>query len=227
MKQHILLLEDDAVQARKLTNTIKSYSIELQVSYAMTLTQATRLLESETIFHAFFLDISLDTDRNNQAGLQLAEQIRSISRYQRTPIFFITAFPENIRSALNQFHCFAYIVKPYSVKEIHQQLDALFKRQSTLLLKTTDNIHIRISLDSVQYIQSHGRYLTFVTTSSSYCSRQYTLKQLKQLLPDKFVRCHKSYIINQMHVDNYDFLNHFAHMKKNNEIIPLSRDFRL
>ncbi len=225
MNKKILLLEDDRNQAKSLQKMIQNYSKNIDIAYAATTVQARDILNSSTLFDAFFLDISLDEQKRNQDGLQLAEQLQAMPRYQRTPILFITAFPQYVYSALNQLHCFAYLIKPYSEKAIHQQLAALFENKRTLLLKTSENIHIRLSLDNLQYIQAHGRYMTFVTTSSKYLSRQYTLKELTRLLPGEFLHCHKSYIINQSFVKNFDFVNHFAHMLINGEVIPLSRNF--
>lgn len=177
MKKNILLLEDDAIQAKALKQMINNYSANIEVYYAMNLEQADNLLKKEIIFNAFFLDISLDNKNADHAGLSLARQIRSVTRYQHTPFVFITAFPEHIYSAVNQLHCFAYLVKPYSEKELHKQLACLFEPKHTILLKTSENIHIRLSLDALQYVNSNGRYLTYVTASSKYHSRQYTLKK--------------------------------------------------
>lgn len=225
--RRILLLEDDNIQTNHLKKILSNYSNDIQVSCASTISDAKKLLTGDIIFDAFFIDISLQKTKITQDGLHFASQLQKMPRYQKTPVLFITAFPEYIYSAVNQFHCFAYIVKPYTEKDIYQQLDSLFKNRSSLFIKTTDSIHIRIPLDSLQYIHSNGRYLTFVTTSCSYRSRQYTLKKLLELLPKEFVRCHKSYIINQAQVNNFDFVNRFAHMELSNEIIPLSRDFHM
>lgn len=225
MNKKILVLENDRTQAKSLQKMIQNYSKNIEIAYAATIAQARDFLNSNTLFDAFFLNISLDEQKSNQGGLQLAEQLQAMPRYQKTPVLFITAFPQYVYSALNQLHCFAYLIKPYSEKEIHQQLTALFENKQTLLLKTSENIHIRLSLDTLQYIQAHGRYMAFVTTSSKYLSRQYTLKELTQILPGEFLHCHKSYIINQAFVDNFDFVNHFAHMLVNDEVIPLSRNF--
>ena len=225
MNKKILLLEDDRNQAKSLQKMIQNYSKNIDIAYAATMVQARDILNSSTLFDAFFLDISLDEQKRNQDGLQLAEQLQAMPRYQPTLILFMTAFPQNVYSALNQLHWFPYLIKAYSEKASHQQLAALFENKRTLLLKTSENIHIRLSLDNLQYIQAHGRYMTFVTTSSKYLSRQYTLKELTRLLPGEFLHCHKSYIINQSFVKNFDFVNHFAHMLINGEVIPLSRNF--
>lgn len=228
MKRHILLLEDNDAQARSLEKMIKNYSAEIQISHAATLPRARLLLDSGTVFNAFFLDISLASDSINRKGLQLAMDIRSFPQYSQAPILFITAYPEHISPAINELHCFAYLVKPYTEQELHRQLADLFEgSRSTILLKTSEKIYIRIALDSLQYIYSQGRYLNFVTTTACYRSRQYTLKGLTTLLPDDFVRCHKSYIINLAFVENFDFVNHYAHITASNTLIPLSRDFHI
>ncbi len=134
MNKKILLLEDDRNQAKSLQKMIQNYSKNIDIAYAATTVQARDILNSSTLFDAFFLDISLDEQKRNQDGLQLAEQLQAMPRYQRTPILFITAFPQYVYSALNQLHCFAYLIKPYSEKAIHQQLAALFENKRTLLL---------------------------------------------------------------------------------------------
>ena len=164
MKRHILLLEDNDAQARSLEKMIKNYSAEIQISHAATLPRARLLLDSGTVFNAFFLDISLASDSINRKGLQLAMDIRSFPQYSQAPILFITAYPEHISPAINELHCFAYLVKPYTEQELHRQLADLFEgSRSTILLKTSEKIYIRVALDSLQYIYSQGRYLNFVT----------------------------------------------------------------
>ena len=224
----ILLLEDDNIQTANLKRIITNYfNKDIQVFCVNTITQAKKILMDDIIFDAFFLDISLNQATPDHVGLSFAVKLQQMPRYKKTPILFITAFPEYVYSAINQLHCYAYIVKPYTDKDVHLQLDNLFKNENILFLKTTDGIYIRLSIDTLQYIQSSGRYLTFVTDTTSYCSRQYTLKKVLTVLPNEFVRCHKSYIINQRYVKNFDFVNCYAHMQTNNEIIPLSRDFQI
>ena len=112
---------------------IHNYSPDIEITYADTIETATNFINSDILFDAFFLDIALDEERNNQEGLRLAEQLQAMPRYQNTPILFITALPQYIYSALNQLHCFAYLIKPYSEKDVHQQLAALFESAHTLL----------------------------------------------------------------------------------------------
>ncbi len=95
MKRHILLLEDNDAQARSLEKMIKNYSAEIQISHAATLPRARLLLDSGTVFNAFFLDISLASDSINRKGLQLAMDIRSFPQYSRLR-FFLSRLIRNI-----------------------------------------------------------------------------------------------------------------------------------
>lgn len=224
---HILLLEDDVFQARGIMETIKAYDHEIDICYANDIIQATALLNEDISFDAFFIDISLDRKKKDCAGLDWANSLLETCRYQKTPICFITAFPEYVYQAINKTHCFSYILKPYTKTDIVSQLDMLFQKHQDITIKTTDNIYVSFPTTDLLYVQSRGRYLHFTTPASTYRSRQYTLKKLMPLLPPNFVRCHKSYIINKDYVTNYDFGNHYAHMKHAHQIIPLSREFHI
>lgn len=227
MPKNILILEDDPIQSDHLCQMIKNFSENMNMTLTSDITEAKKKLFQSTVFDAFFLDIALGTAESNQDGLEFARLIQSISRYAGTPIVFLTAFPEYICSAINDFHCFAYLIKPYIEKDVHQQLRSLFQSSQTLLLKTTESIHIRIPIDSLLYVESYGRYLTYVTPSSSYQSRQYTLKDLLTHLPNNFVRCHKSFIINHLYVERFDYVNCLAYLTNCREPVPLRRSFRL
>ena len=227
MQKNILILEDDQIQSDHLCQMIKNFSKDINITLTSDITEAKKNLFEAFIFDAFFLDISLDASENNRDGLAFARLIQSISRYADTPIIFLTAFPEYIYPAVNDFHCFAYLIKPYIEKDVHQQLRSLFRSSQTLLLKTTESIHIRVPIDSLLYVESYGRYLTYVTSSSSYQSRQYTLKNLLSHLPNNFVRCHKSFIVNHLYVERFDYVNRLAYLENVENPIPLRRSFRL
>lgn len=225
MSKHILILEDDMIQAEHLAKMIQDFSNNITATIVSNIADAKKKILESTIFDAFFLDIAIGDISTNQDGLQLAHFVQSTSRYANTPIVFLTAYPEHIYSAINNLHCFAYLIKPYHEKEVRQQLRSLFVSTQTISIKTTEGIYVRFPMDSLLYVESYGRYLTYVTTSASYRSRQYTLKHLEPMLSSNFIRCHKSFIINELCVESYDYANHLAYLKENTEPIPLRRSF--
>lgn len=227
MSKNILILEDNKSQAISLKNMILDYNNSYSVTCCATYEEADSYLKKYTKFDAFFIDISLSNNIKDQSGLLLAKKISNTLSYQHSPVIFTTAYPEHIYTAINNIHCYAYLLKPFDEDVVHNQLDSIFEYSNTLSIKNIDGIHIKIDLSSLLYIHAKGRYLTYKTISGEYHSRQYTLKELEQMLPADFIRCHKSYIINSIHVENYDLTTHFVNVKYYKEVIPLSRNFKL
>ena len=69
--------------------------------------------------------------------------------------------------------------------------------------------------------------MIYETTDCSHTSRQYTMKQLEEQLPENFIRCHKSYIINTDYIKNFDTVNHYIQMYHTSKLIPVARTFQV
>jgi DNA-binding LytR/AlgR family response regulator len=96
----------------------------------------------------------------------------------------------------------------------------------TTEIKATENIfikssgrYIKIKLEEIMYIENVGDYVKFQLKEKSYISHS-TLKALAAKLPqDKFMKVHRSYIVN---------LNKIVDLEENSllvgrKIIPVSR----
>ena len=255
MNYTIFILEDDKLQANCLIKLIQDYGVQhnivFHIFFADSLQKAYKMIYKH--IDIFLLDIALSKDEYNQDGFVFANMLQSQPGNQIKPILFITAHEIHMPIAINQFHCFSFLTKPYECEDFFSQLDDLFMRikysltdnscatksfintslineSSTnrqLLIKKLDGTYVPLFLNHLIYITSHGRYLTYVTTKERFQSRQYTMKKIEQLLESPFVRCHKSYIINQTYIKNYDFLLHYAHLVNSKDLIPLSRKFHL
>lgn len=145
-------------------------------------------------------------------GLAVANYIidsRTTTAAGNRNIIFITAFPEHIYTAVNDIHCTAYLLKPYTQKDLYAQLDAIFHTEYALQLKTLEGIYAKLNFAEIYYIESHARYMYFHTTQGIIKSRQYRLKELTTLLPSFFIQCHKSYIINSKYIDFVSPGQHF------------------
>ncbi len=255
MNYTIFILEDDKLQANCLIKLIQDYGVQhnivFRILFADSLQKAYKMLYNH--IDIFLLDIALNKDKYNQDGFVFAQMLQSQPGNQIKPILFISAHKLHMPIAINQLHCFSFLIKPYEREEFFSQLDDLFIRihgfltnkpstnkimlntspihessiNKQLLIKKIDGTYVPLSLHHLIYITSHGRYLTYVTTKEQFQSRQYTMKKIEQLLGSPFVRCHKSYIVNQTYIKNYDFLLHYAHLKNSKDLIPLSRKFHL
>lgn len=251
MNYTIFILEDNELQANFIKKLVQTYGIQHNISFhtisAHSLQKAYELLPYYQI-DIFLLDIALGKDAKNQDGIAFAQALQLQPTTQNKPILFITAYEIHMPYAINHLHCFSFLIKPYEQEDFFIQLDDLFIRMNRLLakqppicespannsqtgnsimIKTLDGTYVPLFPNQLIYITSHGRYLTYVTTQEQFQSRQYTMQKLEKLLGNPFIRCHKSYIVNQTYIKNYDFLLHYAHLTTSKDLIPLSRKFRL
>lgn len=229
MTPSILILENDPVQADALEDIITSYSLDIKVLTTTSVQEATEIIEATPSVEAFFLDISMNETAEDFSGLDLAIHLASNDKTRYIPIIFITGFPEHTYKAINQIHCFAYILKPYTKKDIHKQLDDIFLNSSfnsTISIRTLDGIYIKLDLREIYYIESHGRYMYFHTSHGEIKSRQYRLKELLSLLNKDFAQCHKSYIINSRYIESILPSERLIKIKDLGDTIPFTKDYQ-
>jgi len=150
----------------------------------------------------------LDINMAEMTGIELARLLEGTS----IKIIFTTAYSQY---ALDGFDLGAtdYLLKPISferflkaTKKILQQYTEnqpvsetntalITPANGYLLLKADRNMHIRLALQDICYIESRKNYADFHTHKETH-SVLYTLKEIEEKLPvHQFARIHKSYIV--------------------------------
>lgn len=82
---NILLVEDDSIQSTYFKNIVEMKYIDVRVYEAESAKESMKIIEKVDI-DIFFLDIKL----KGISGLELAENIRKIEKYELSPIVFIS-----------------------------------------------------------------------------------------------------------------------------------------
>ncbi len=231
IKRTILILEDDMLQRESLCRWMNEYagrrSISLQILTAGSIAEAREALVGHPPVFAFFLDISLKEDDKDHGGLEFSRFLQETSAYRHTPLIYVTSYGDYLKQALNTFHCFAFLLKPYTKEDLFAQLKDLFDSQiEQIYVRDSEGIYHSLCLDNLVYVHSEGRYLHYFTGTDEIRSRQFSMAELLDKLPSHFVRCHKSYIINTEKVRNYDFINRYIELEGTGGRIPLSRAFK-
>jgi len=166
----------------------------------------------------YILDITLDDTVN---GFQIAQKIRTFDADGY--IIFLTSRAE-LTGNVFEYHLkpLNFIIKfSSSCKEqLYDSLKQIVFEQ-TLLEETTHNSNTntpveslsytyknmlyKINYDDILYIETHGlkRYLNIHTASDIY-NCPMSLKEMLNVLPKHFMRCHKSYILNTTHISKLD-----------------------
>lgn len=145
---------------------------------------------------AVFLDIDMPTI----SGLEVAEKMTSNKK--RPILIFVTAHDELVYESL-KFHPFSFVRKKYLETEMRAVLEDCIKALS----ERDKRFHFRmegkdfnILISEITYFESDANYIDLHMATEIYHIRS-TITMLENALKeDGFVRIHKGFLVNQMHV---------------------------
>lgn len=210
-----ILMVEDSWQDRKIYSETLLGLSQLELLYAETAEQALELLRENKI-DLFFLDVELP----GMDGFTLAEKIRNMTAYELTPILFITGYSKNPLDAFRQFHCYDFIVKPFSVDEFKEKVSELIEklhrkqeRNGTILRKLaafeTEWETAFLPIDEILFAQVRGRHCEIQTKKRILPLTGMTLQDVIEEVDDPFfVRCHKSFAVNVREIASIRKLNY-------------------
>lgn len=226
-KYKILIVEDEPEIAATLVDILQMLEYDV-VGTASSYDEALTLLKQSPADIAL-LDILL---KGPKSGLDLAEKIND---QFDLPYIFTTAYgdKETVAKA-TELGPYGYIVKPYSMKELGPSIEvaiANFANRQALKPEQADffaNNHLyvkvnsrllRINDDDILYVEARGDYAVFKTKDNGYIVNTTITKAITKMNPKKFLKVHRSFIVNLDKIQNIEDYNIQIHDK----IIPVSR----
>lgn len=157
--------------------------------------EAIEFLKSNTV-DLIFLDIKMP----DISGIEFVQAI------EHPPmIIFTTAYSEH---AVQSFELDAvdYLLKPFSEDRFLKACEKAYRiynlsknngQSTNHVFVKTGSEKLRIDFDEIKYLESSGNYMQFICTSRKVLSRL-TMAEAIALLPrDRFLRIHRSTIINK------------------------------
>lgn len=170
-------------------------------------------------------------------GIETASQIKEIAEI---PVIFLTSNDsEALFERARSVHPHAFISKPLNklqLKRIIALVGEQLKFSKTAQPRKEkeeppmkDRIFVRhhgkmvrLYLDDIRYVEADRNYCRIITDSATYLLVT-TLKALSEQLPKaKFVRVHRSYVVN---LDKLDCISEH-HLEIARKVIPVSRSHR-
>ena len=189
------LIEDNKKILNNLSHMLDciflKHNLDAEISLSTTnVSELLSFIEKNKI-DVLFLDIDLNS---NFSGLEIAEKVRKTNK--SCYIIFETAHIEYSLMAY-KFKTFDYICKPITLQRLEDCILRLFDDVSGLSKKflRIDSKNTIIAENDINYIKREGMKLIFHTESRDYEVYSSFLK-IQSLLPNNFVRCHKSFIAN-------------------------------
>lgn len=200
---NIVLCDDNPKVLSRLEKLLDTIFInhDLSASILLSTTETDDVLNfiKTNTANVFILDIDL---KGNITGLDLASEIRSVSK--DAYIIFSTAHFEYILAAY-KFKTFDYLPKPLTLEKLEQTILRLVDDMSTdknNYLKITKNLVI--NKNDINYIKKDGMQLIFSAKDNTYKTYS-SFNKIEKMLPENFVRCHKSFIVNLDNISNIEF----------------------
>lgn len=209
----IFICEDDKDQRRKLEEFILSnLQIEnIDGEIVLSTDSSKEIINYVSEFKGrgiYFLDINIGGDIN---GIQLAKQINKIDT--KAIIVIITSH-KDMSHLTFKYHIGAidYIVKG-DFEEVNKRIRECILvvnekiknelKRNCFFIEKLDRIE-KIKYDDILCFETCKKRFIAVRTKNSYIEFSGTLKELESQLDERFIRCHKSYIINKSKVKRID-----------------------
>jgi DNA-binding LytR/AlgR family response regulator len=199
------IVEDEFIIAEDLKQIITSIGHEVDF-VASTSAKAIEELKV-TKPHLLLLDIVLKTGED---GIALAD---FVNKNYGIPFLFITANAdqETVKKASNVFPE-GYLMKPFTEADIFSSLSITLakidravsgfdnEKMKNLIFEDSvfirdKNLMLKVKFDEILYLEADGNHAIVNTPSRKFILRK-TLKEIEAELPSKkFLRIHKSYIV--------------------------------
>lgn len=234
----IFICEDNEAQKEKFESIIKNtiiienYDMDLQLSTANPY-EIIDYLKSNNTSGLYFLDVDLHYDIN---GIQLAEKIREYD--PRGFIVFVTTHAEmSYLTFLYKVEAMDYIIKD-NYSNIQQRINECIKNAHTKYKSKTSDLNkvfsikvddkiINVDLDEIIFFETSQTIHKVIMHSKNRQVEFYAkMKDVENMLPDKFCRCHNSFIVNKDKINEIDKKNRIAYMITGDECLISTRGIR-
>lgn len=210
------IVEDSNVHRLLLEQIItKSSNLALLYSFSSSI-EALEKINTSTI-DLLFLDIEMPVMNGFEflAGLKITPQVIITSQNSK---YALDAF---------EFHVTDFLLKPFSKsrfeiaarKAIDRANIARQNKSENKLVVKHNLKQIELNIHTIQWVEALGDYVKVITPERNYVILSTMNSFHKKLRDNKFLRIHKSFIINLNMVEKYN--HEFIEIK--NKKIPISR----
>ena len=170
----------------------------------------------------FIVDIILNTSiLGDVAGIQFVENIRTIEKYEFTPIIFTTALEDAQLHAYAHLHCYRYFEKPYDIKEFYRTVMSALKYETAKKEKEfyyykKDGVIYSIKINDIVYMEN-DRFSVFVHCKNGTVIET-PYRSCKQIIlevnSNRFLKCNRNTVVNVSFISNIEVGNKYIELKE-------------
>lgn len=219
MKLNCIVVDDSAIQRMTITKLVnESANLNLVGDFANAL-EAKNAINNNKV-DLIFLDIEMPLIN----GFDLLDSLKT-----KPQIVFITSKADYAVKAFD-YEATDFLQKPISKErflkavkkalELHQLRNEVPEDLGEAIIIKSNLKKIKIYTSKIKWIEAFGDYIKVITDEDSHLVLS-TMKAFEKELPEgKFIRVHKSYIVNLERVEKFN--SKFAEIGKTK--IPISRN---
>jgi DNA-binding LytR/AlgR family response regulator len=219
MKLNCIIVDDSSVQ-RIIISKLVSNHVSLNLVAEFTNASEAKKYMSTNDIDLLFLDIEMP----GVSGFDLLDGLT-----EKPQVIFISSKSDYALKAFD-YDATDYIQKPITSTRFEAAIKRALNLYELMIEKQDEDVEhifiksklkkIKIALADVKWVEAFGDYIKVVTDTESHLVLS-TMKAFKEELPkNKFVRVHKSFIVNIDKVERFN--SKFAEIGVSK--IPLSRD---
>lgn len=231
----IFVCEDNAIQRQGIVRTIQNAVLieELDMQLVLDTGDSYVLLEkleSSRNTGIYFLDIDLNSSMN---GMKLAQQIRLFD--PRGFIIFITAHSElSYMTFQYRVEAMDFVLKDNPAEAELKIKECLLNAMERYTLQTnrthkvytieTNGRKINIDYENILFFETSGNiHKVILHAKDRQIEFPSTIKELTNELGCDFVRCHRSFLVNQKNIKEIDTKNRIVHFSNGETCLMSTR----
>lgn len=219
MAYRVAIVDDNSIDAEYVQSMLSAWAQERQADV-----QAQRFSSAENFLFHYAEDkiwdiLLLDIEMGAMDGVSLAKKLRQNNG--SVQILFITGFADYISEGY-EVSALHYLMKPVKQDKLFAVLDravaAMQKTERVILLPVAGEM-LRLPLAQVQYVEAFSHTVS-IDTNTDTIQVKMPISEIKKMLGDGFIRCHRSYLVGLKHISR---LSKTEVILDNGKALPLSR----
>jgi len=221
---NIVIVEDEPVIAQRIQRQV----VEILVEWQPKLIWFDNFDDAQSHLSEKPIDLLLlDLNLHGSDGFELLKTISAEAFHT----IIISAYSEQAIKAF-EFGVLDFVAKPFNLKRLTQALARFTDKDShvtashtkQLAVKKPTGIHL-IEIRNLSYVKADGHYTELHLVDETSHLHDKPIDKLAKLLPDNFVRIHRSYITNILHIKSLKISSGGSYqvILTNNGELPVSR----
>jgi len=219
----ILVIEDEQRIAKRIMRMTREFFLNTlqEITHIESLDSGIQHIEEHTI-DLVLLDLNL----NGENGFELLKN--AVSQSFHTII--ISAYKDQALKAF-EFGVLDFVPKPFNKERLQKAFNRVLNKEDIttkdikfLAVKKRREVRL-IDINDIMFIKGAGVYSELVLHNSDTYLHDKTLEKLEQLLPDTFIRIHKSYILKITEIASIKVSSgsKYEAALHNGELLPIGR----